>query len=327
VPRTPLTAKEQVERIGKKLDLHGFSKKDQKAAGRDGFRGDRTLASRLGDLRRAVEYSFEHESVNRIKDITPDMFQLFIDRQKQKGKSSGTLRNYSRAIQAAYTYLHGEQISFDGLEPRSSDAPTDNRAFTCEQVFEIINHQRFEFAMMTEIAFSAGLRATELTTIRSASEYPGVVTDKSRQENLERHEGNRWLGRYQDEDVSYYTVTGKGGLEREVAITQTLAYQLEIFRLSESRKITAARGEDTRVFSQYYDIPSGEVWARNFSKTSKLLFGDSRKDHGPHGMRHTFAKIRIKELQRLEFSWNDAREIISQEMGHFRPSETDTYLR
>jgi hypothetical protein len=44
-------------------------------------------------------------------------------------------------------------------------------------------------------------------------------------------------------------------------------------------------------------------------------------------LRHSYAQDRVMELQTLRLSQEAAKEVVSQELGHFRPEITDTYLR
>lgn len=48
---------------------------------------------------------------------------------------------------------------------------------------------------------------------------------------------------------------------------------------------------------------------------------------GAHGLRHSYAQERMTELQNRGLSRDAALETVSQEMGHFRPEITETYLR
>lgn len=47
---------------------------------------------------------------------------------------------------------------------------------------------------------------------------------------------------------------------------------------------------------------------------------------GAHGVRHSYAQERMAELQR-GLRYDDALEVVSQELGHFRPGITREYLR
>ena len=119
---------------------------------------------------------------------------------------------------------------------------------------------------------------------------------------------------------SAYTVQGKGGLIREVRIPPDLAQQLEGQRLVAPRTIT-----DRGIFyPQYYGIAGGQRWSNAFSVASQRVLGWSA---GGHGLRHSYAQERLKELQRQGLRWEYALETVSQEMGHFRPQITEVYLR
>ncbi|MDF5425801.1 site-specific integrase, partial [Vibrio parahaemolyticus] len=47
---------------------------------------------------------------------------------------------------------------------------------------------------------------------------------------------------------------------------------------------------------------------------------------GAHGLRHSYAQERMSELQK-NMTYEKALEVVSQEMGHFRPDITEVYLR
>ena len=121
-------------------------------------------------------------------------------------------------------------------------------------------------------------------------------------------------------EVRKYTVSGKGGLIREIAISVGLAEQLESCRLNAPRKVT-----DRDIFyQQYYDLGGGKQWSDSFSKAAKRVLGWST---GAHGVRHTYAQARMRTLQSLGMSYESALAVVSQEMGHFRGDITEVYLR
>jgi integrase len=77
-------------------------------------------------------------------------------------------------------------------------------------------------------------------------------------------------------------------------------------------------------FVSYYFIPGGPFfsqwfgpWARTVTKT-KMSF---------HSLRHSFAQQRLFKLAQLGFDHVTAMTIVSQEMGHFRPEITTTYMK
>jgi integrase len=102
-------------------------------------------------------------------------------------------------------------------------------------------------------------------------------------------------------------------------IPTELAHQLETQRLAEPKTVTD-RG--THVV-QYYDIGAGNAWSLSFSRASTRELGWST---GAHGLRHAYAQERMRELQATGVGYLEARGIVSQELGHFRPEITETYL-
>ena len=115
-------------------------------------------------------------------------------------------------------------------------------------------------------------------------------------------------------------MTGKGGLRREVLIPREIAIQLEARRLDTVRVVTD-RGISYR---QYYDIGGGNAWSKSFSEASSRILGWS---HGAHGLRHSYAQERMRELLALGKPYYSARVIVSQELGHFRGDIVEVYLR
>lgn len=183
-----------------------------------------------------------------------------------------------------------------------------SRAYTREQIELIVSAQNSKNSLATRIALAAGLRAHELLTLLPR-------TERSAAQHRE------WSNlRFQGREGKVYTVKGKGGLLREVLIPITLATELESKRLT---KPTIIKDREI-IYKNYYNIAGGKAWSNSFSAASKRILNWS---HGGHGLRHTYAQTRMDELQQLGLMYNDALGIVSQELGHFRPSITEVYLR
>ena len=189
------------------------------------------------------------------------------------------------------------------------DSAQTSRAYTHEQAQLVAGAQSDKHSLATQIAENAGLRAHELLTIRPADERPA---DTHRE-----YRDDRFAGR---EDVQIYTVEGKGGLCREVALDRALAEKLEERRLDESKTIYD-RGIG---YQQHYDLGGGKQWSDSFSKAAERELGWSQ---GAHGLRHEYAQERMNTLQENGYNYQEALEVVSQEMGHFRPEITEVYLR
>ncbi len=187
------------------------------------------------------------------------------------------------------------------------DQALKSRAYTHEQLGLLRQAQSERNALSTEIAHAAGLRAHELLTLRRASE---------RRPDDRPARAEKFRGR----DGVLYTVHGKGGLVRHVLLPQHLADRLEERRLEAPRRVTD-RGVHQQ---QQYDLAGGQRWSNSYSSASNRALGWSA---GAHGLRHSYAQERMRELQLSGLSRHDALETVSQEMGHFRPDITEVYLR
>lgn len=185
----------------------------------------------------------------------------------------------------------------------------ESRAYTHDQVNLVAAAQSEKHSLATLIAENSGLRAHELLTLKRADERPA---DTHRE-----YRADRFAGRG---DIVRYTVEGKGGLCREVALSKDLADKLEARRFDTPKQIYD-RGIG---YKQQYDIGGGKKWSDSFSKASDRELGWS---NGAHGVRHEYAQSRMNELQSNGYIYKDALEVVSQEMGHFRPEITEVYLR
>jgi len=183
----------------------------------------------------------------------------------------------------------------------------ESRAYSPEHVAIIVSHQAPHNALATEIVSAAGLRAHELFTLLPTAERPPTTERDFRPDLFLGREGER------------YTVVGKGGLAREVLIPSELAGRLEQARLETPKTLT----DRTVRYQQNYKIGAGQSWSKSFSEASKWQLGYS---NGGHGLRHGYAQDRVLELEKERLFERDVREIVSQELGHFRPDVTLVYL-
>lgn len=182
-----------------------------------------------------------------------------------------------------------------------------SRAYTRDQVDLVKSRMSEKYRLIVEIKLATGLRTADFYTLRPISEQP----PSNRPANAEK-----FLGR----DGLSYTTDSKGGLIREVRIPEHLAEKLERFRLDEPVKVVD-RGVS---YNKHYDITAGKLLSNAFGQASIRALGWSR---GVHGLRHTYAQERMKELQNHGLSYERALETVSQELGHFSPNTTLAYLR
>lgn len=240
--------------------------------------------------------------VNRIKHITPEMAKEYLKDKKDGFASQKSLDRDRRALSIALN------INITRLKA-ISDQQLTSRAYSNSQIADISNSLSSRNSLAVEIAHNAGLRAHELLTLKRLDEG---ARSASRTWNDERFKGR---------EGQVYLVTGKGGLTREVLINNELSGKLEARRL-DTAITTVDRGVN---YLQRYDIGGGNALSAAFTRASQRALSFS---HGLHGVRHRYAQERIDELKmNFRLSHDEAREIVSQELGHFRGEITEVYLR
>lgn len=204
------------------------------------------------------------------------------------------------------------QIVYDVPLPRVlSEIETilSGRSYSSDQFAQIVQRQGDKNGLASMLAFTAGLRAHETATLRRANE-------------LEASPSRNWdERRFQGMPPHYlYVVTGKGGLRREVGVPVPLANTLEHRRLQKPKLVV-----DRGIFYEIrYDLGFGQAFSQSFGAASVKAVGFS---NGAHGLRHSYVKNRTNCLVVLGYSFHDAQCIVSQEVGHFRPSITNAYYR
>lgn len=244
-----------------------------------------------------------------LRDLSVNDCTYYLERRAQEvGQSS--LDSEKLALQ--YTLQLTGQLNRDTDEklPRIKselDEAKQSRFYTQAQKHLVQSHQSEKHQLITQIASATGIRAHEALTLLPAQE---------REPDRRPANEEKFLGRQGE----LYTVHGKGGLIRHVMIPTAVALSLERYRLDEPIKIID-RGV---VYWSKYDLPGGHKWSDSFSRASNRSLGWSR---GAHGLRHSYAQERMRELQKHGLKFEKALQTVSQEMGHFRPEITKEYLR
>lgn len=260
-----------------------------------------------GALKQVAQYCIAHRI--SLRQLTPEMAVNYLEQRAEEVRQSA-LDKDRRGMQLMMRHVT-HMLELNATLPvikSELDEILESRAYSQQQVALIVEAQTHPNAFATELAYSAGLRAHELLTLLPATER---VADK-RPALASKFAGRKGV---------LYTVQGKGGLIREVLIPHHLANRLEELRLAEPITIT-----DRRIhYQQHYAINGGNKWSSSFSTASTRALGWST---GAHGVRHSYAQERMVELQvNCRLNRAQALETVSQEMGHFRPSITEVYLR
>lgn len=273
-------------------------------------------------LVRITAYLQQHR-LGSLREMTPDSAISYLQ-QRATTVGQKTLDMERQALQAMMQHVTLQLPLGRSLEVIKSSAtartstkqhPTlgrrlanQTRAYNREQMTLIASRQAPHNSLATEIAYAAGLRAHELLSLQR--------THRRVADERPTH-GMKFAG-IRETTISY-TVHGKGGLVREVRIPIPLAQRLERTRLAAPRGVTD-RGIN---YQQFYAIGGGQPWSKSVSTASKEALGWS---NGAHGLRHTYAQERMASLQR-HLPREQALEVVSQELGHFRPEITEVYLR
>jgi integrase len=215
--------------------------------------------------------------------------------------SQSSLNQYRQALQKTFS------VKLPNI-PSFVDQILRGRSYTNAEILNIFQHLSVKHTLPTALVFDCGLRASETFEIR----LPGSQSPTSgRPWREDLFVGRKHLTR---------TVTkGKGGLVREIAHDSELFDELMRHVRPEPIKI-----RDREVFrTSYFNIRGGQALSQSFCRASKVALGFSL---GLHGLRHAYAQRRLASLLELNVDIWDCLQIVSQELGHFRPSISLTYL-
>ena len=260
-----------------------------------------TLRKHEFALKKAGEWLEQTFGVTRLDMISKEQAVAYLaHRQTEVGQKQ--LDADRLALQFCRKVGDLARIKTDRMETKSG------RAYTPGQVARIAERQSEHNGLATRIAYNAGLRAHELKTLRPI--------DQGKPSAHREWRPDRFLGR----TGTRYLVVGKGGLVREVLLSEALSRALEARRLD-----TPLPAKDRGIhYTAYYDIGGGNAWSKSFGDGSRRELGWST---GAHGVRHTYAQERLRELQGRGYTYPVAKLVLSQELGHFREDVVNTYLR
>lgn len=259
-------------------------------------------------LKTCCDYLKEFK-LGALRELTSERAHTYLEIRASENVQS-TVDMDRQAIQTMMQHVTHQLKPNQNLDMVKSEIETilKSRSYTPEQVQRITEHQTERHVISTELCHCAGLRAHELHTLRPS----GEVQPNDREIHPDKFS-------HMPEQTRSYTVTGKGGLIREVQIPNYLAERLEERRLDAPREITD-RGIN---YTTYYDIAGGHRFSDAFSKASVRGLGYS---NGAHGLRHSYAQDRYEQLANY-LPRLDVMKCVSQELGHFRPEITEVYLR
>ena len=244
----------------------------------------------------------ENLQVERIKQISPEIAEQYLGLRRDNFASQKSLDRDRKSLSIALG------IDIPRLKAVSEQV-LSTRAYSIKQIDNVKSAMTERNAIAVELAHNAGLRAHELLSLKRLDEGEKTTARTWTEDRFAGREG----------DV--YLVTGKGGLVREVMIDSELASRLEERRY-EQPKTRTDRGVN---YLQRYNIGGGNALSASFTRASQRALTFS---HGLHGVRHKYAQDRVDEIKlRFQVDHNTARDIVAQELGHFRGDITEVYLR
>lgn len=184
-----------------------------------------------------------------------------------------------------------------------------DRAYKQGEITLLLSSASNDLNLAIQIAASAGLRAFELITIAPV----GFMSESVR----EAWHPARFLGRERDNS---FLVHGKGGLKRQIRLSPGLSEELRKRRRPNPLQIC---DREVNLLS-YFELIGGANFSAQFTNLSNQVLGES---NGAHGLRHTFAQKRLRDLLCHGLSYEDALKVLSNELGHFSVNNTLAYLR
>lgn len=230
-----------------------------------------------------------------------EYIKLYLNQQAERYQQK-TLCQHRMALNKAFN----KKVPF--IKAKIATA-LETRTYGFNQIIKIIGVITPKFKLAVLLCYFCGLRASELGTIRRLKE-DSPSEKRQWREDIFSH----------DSDFSLYIVTGKGGLKRLISIPNDYAKSLECLRLAQP----ITKNDRGIYYQSFYDLPFGQSLSQTFSAASKKALGFS---HGLHGCRHNFAQNTLLTLLRKGVDFEIAKTIVSQKLGHFRPSITNTYFR
>jgi len=228
------TLRQQAEAVLKQHIAFGQPKRDVGLIGSTShhrFTSVRSYKETSATLARVASYL----GVKRMKEIDNAKAMAYLIERKEQNSLRKNFahvqKNANRLISQKTLDAERKALSIFLGEPlpyvkSANDTPLSSRAYRTAQIETIARHQSPRNALATRIAAEAGLRASELFTLRRAEELSVTQNRTWHQARFKGVEGHRYL------------VVGKGGLVREINLSEQLIEALESRRLHEPESRT-----------------------------------------------------------------------------------------
>lgn len=243
------------------------------------------------DTRTFLSYCYDKYNICNINQIKPSMCAEFLHEAVEREYAKNTCQGFASSLANIATAL-------DRFAPQLGH----NRSAEWEQVIAPCREY-------------IKLEAIEKDTETRAYENPRAIIENLPQDMqiiciMQLNHGLRLADATKITDVNENTLTvhnSKGGQDLQIRLTDNEIKQIKEIS-NGSMCIKVKQGEYVQALKQAC-VSAGQEW------------------HGTHGLRHNFAQDRMSELVESGTGYHKALSIVSDEMGHHRPSITLTYLR
>lgn len=298
------SAKSQARHAVKQITQLGTSKQK----GESGIiRSVGTVRNYEQSLRNVAGWMHNNRIGHSLNELNREMAERYLS-ERCTTVSQSTLDQDRQALQAVLLcklpVIKSQSVQSSGRQPLA----ITSRIYSSEQFNMVLAKLSVEQRFAVQLSAATGLRAHEIYTLRRVSEQPKSA---GRPWDRERHLGQSGI---------VYTVKGKGGLVREIIVPNSLAREVESYRLP-----TPATVRDRGItYESYYALPGGQRLSAAFSKASKSALGWSK---GFHSVRHMFAQQNMVWLMCNGKTYEQALSLVSQKLAHFNYLTSMAYLR
>lgn len=293
------SARSQATHVAIQLAAHGTPRH---GAGRDTITNKSIASERIMKGNLAVAAEFAAARGQSLATMTRQLAIEYLEHRAEAVRQSQL--NSDRQSLNKLLALKGEMEKLPVITSELSPLK-HHKHYSPPQFLAVTERQASAANRLASLVIAnAGLRAHETYSLRRLGEGGAAADHRAWDERM-------FAGRAPD--AVYYLTTGKGGLTRIVCLDAPVAEALEQARLPAPVEVVD-RG--VRYSEVLFSISGGNRWSASWGRASVRALGWSE---GGHALRHTFVATRMATLtQELNYSYDDARLICSNELGHFR---------
>ena len=263
----------------------------------------KTRARYFEAYKRFIRYIAEVFRLEKIANISGKHLSGYVEHMQSKNYSASTIKTDLAAIRfwhdqipnAKYALPSNDEFELQRRKFGGVDRAWSSAEFA-RMIGECMKVKRADFEACIVISYYSGLRLHEVMRIDTAIARAALKT-------------------------GFITIKGKGGKVREVPIQETIRIEFEKFlkTTAPGNKLFVPEGKPTHIAMTELQnfINNHRKFAQDPDSTRPMTF---------HGLRHSFAPARYKELIDEGKTDYQARKQLSKSMGHERADVTRIYL-